>query len=68
MKRAEEIGILPQPAELNIFRTLLRHPKPAKVISELLMMMLLSDGNKPDARWRELLIMRTGWVTACDYE
>lgn len=64
---AEEVGILPQLAELNIFRTLLKHPKLAKVISELLMM-LLSDGNKLDARLRELLIMRIGWVTSCDYE
>ena len=67
VKRAEEVGILPQLAELNIFRTLLRHPKLAKVISNLLMM-LLSDGNKLDARLRELLIMRIGWVTSCDYE
>jgi alkylhydroperoxidase family enzyme len=67
VKRAEEVGIMPQLAELNIFRTLLRHPKLARVISELLMM-LLSDGNKLDARLRELLIMRIGWVTGCDYE
>ena len=67
LKAAEGVGILPQLAELNIFRTLLRHPKLAKVISELLMM-LLSDGNKLDARLRELLIMRIGWVTSCDYE
>ena len=67
LKRAEEVGILPQLAELNIFRTLLRHPKLAKVVSDLLMM-LLSDGNQLDARLRELLIMRIGWVTTCDYE
>ncbi len=67
VRRAEEVGILPKLAELNIFRTLLRHPKLAKVVSELLMM-LLSDGNQLDARLRELVIMRIGWVTACDYE
>jgi alkylhydroperoxidase family enzyme len=67
LKAAEEVDILPTLAELNIFRTLLRHPQLAKVVSELLMM-LLSDGNKLDPRLRELLIMRIGWVTSCDYE
>jgi alkylhydroperoxidase family enzyme len=67
VQRAEEVGILPQLAELNIFRTLLRHPKLAKVVNDLLMM-LLSDGNQLDPRLRELVIMRIGWVTSCDYE
>lgn len=67
VKRAEEAAILSQIGELNIFRTLLRHPKLAKVVNDLLMM-LLSDGNQLDPRLRELVIMRIGWVTACDYE
>ncbi len=67
VRRAEEVGILPQLAELNIFRTLLRHPKLAKVVSDMLMM-LLGDGNQLDTRLRELVIMRIGWATACDYE
>ena len=67
VQRAEEVGVLPQLAELNIFRTLLRHPKLAKVVNDLLMM-LLSDGNQLDPRLRELVIMRIGWVTSCDYE
>lgn len=65
--RAKEHGIVPQIAELNVFRTLLHHPKLAKVINDLLLM-LLFDGNKMDARLRELLIMRIGWHTDCDYE
>jgi AhpD family alkylhydroperoxidase len=65
--RAEEVGVVPQIAELNVFRTLLRHPKLAKVVNDLLLM-LLFDGNKLDARLRELLIMRIGWHTGCDYE
>lgn len=67
VRRANELGILPQIGELNIFRTLLRHPKLAKVVNDLLMM-LLSDGNQLDARLRELVIMRIGWSTCCDYE
>ena len=53
--RAEEVGVVPQIAELNVFRTLLRHPKLAKVVNDLLLM-LLFDGNKLDARRRELLM------------
>ena len=53
VQRAEALGLLPRIGELNIFRTLLRHPKLAKVVNDLLMM-LLSDGNQLDARLREL--------------
>ena len=67
VRRAEEMAIMSRIGELNIFRTLLRHPKLAKVVNDLLMM-LLSDGNQLDPRLRELVIMRIGWVTACDYE
>ena len=44
VRRAEEIGVAPSIAELNVFRTLLRHPKLAKVVNDLLLM-LLFDGN-----------------------
>jgi alkylhydroperoxidase family enzyme len=67
LARAGELDIVSQIAELNIFRTLLHHPRVAKVVNDLLMM-LLFDGNKLDARLRELLIMRIGWQTGCDYE
>jgi alkylhydroperoxidase family enzyme len=67
VSRAEEVGVVPKIAELNVFRTLLHHPRVAKVVNDLLMM-LLFDGNKLDARLRELLIMRIGWHTNCDYE
>ena len=36
VKRAEEIGIVAQIAELNVFRTLLHHPKAAKAVNDLL--------------------------------
>ncbi|MDP6376566.1 MAG: carboxymuconolactone decarboxylase family protein [Pseudomonadales bacterium] len=64
---AETVKVLPQIAELNVFRTLLKHPKLAKAINDLLLM-LLFDGNCLPHRLRELLIMRIGWVTGCDYE
>ena len=67
VRRAEELGMLPKIGELNIFRTLLRHPPLAKVVNDMLMM-LLGNGNQLDARLRELVIMRIGWATACDYE
>jgi alkylhydroperoxidase family enzyme len=67
VSRANEFGIVPQIAELNVFRTLLHHPRVAKVVNDLLLM-LLFDGNELDARLRELLIMRIGWHTDCDYE
>ncbi len=64
---AETVKVLPQIAELNVFRTLLKHPKLAKVINDLLLM-LLFDGNRLSHRLRELLIMRIGWVTGSNYE
>ena len=64
---AETVQVLPQIAELNVFRTLLKHPKLAKVINDLLLM-LLFDGNCLSHRLRELLIMRIGWVTGSNYE
>lgn len=63
----EAAGVMQQLAELNVFRTLLRHPPLAKVIQDILMM-LLSDGNKLSHRAREIIIMRCGWVTASNYE
>ena len=64
---AKTVKVLPQIAELNVFRTLLKHPKLAKVINDLLLM-LLFDGNCLANRLRELLIMRIGWVTGSNYE
>lgn len=64
---AEAVGVLPQIAELNVFRTLLKHPKLAKAVNDLLLM-LLFDGNCLPHRLRELLIMRIGWVTGSNYE
>ena len=65
-KRAKEIGVIEQIAVLNVFRTLLHHPKLAKAVNDLLLMLLAGD--QLDARFRELVIMRIGWATNCDYE
>ncbi len=67
VKRANEEGVIEQIAVLNVFRTLLHHPKVAKAVNDLLLT-LLGGGNQLDARLRELLIMRIGWATGCDYE
>jgi len=53
-------------AELSVFRILLRQPKLAKRINDLLMTLLI--GGDLDARLRELIIMRIGWATGSVYE
>lgn len=63
---AEEIGVPSALAELNIFRTLLRRPRTAKAINDLLLSLLF--GGSLDDRLRELVIMRIGWATGSDYE
>ena len=67
VSRAKEVGVIEQIAVLNVFKTLLHHPKLAKAVNDLLMTLLAGD-NQLDARLRELLIMRIGWATDCDYE
>jgi alkylhydroperoxidase family enzyme len=63
---AEGVGVLPQLAELNIFRALLHQPDVAKCINDLLLTLLFRGGL--EGRLRELVIMRLGWATASDYE
>ncbi len=64
--RAEEAGVPAVMGELNVFRVLLQHPTLAKAVTELLTMLLFRG--KLDARLRELVIMRIGWVTGSVYE
>ncbi len=63
---AEEVGVPSSLAELNVFRTLLRRPRTAKAINDLLLSLLF--GGSLDDRLRELVIMRIGWATGSDYE
>ena len=64
---AEEEGINPAMGELNVFRALLHQPKAAAAISNMLITLLFT-GKHLDKRLRELIIMRIGWATGCDYE
>lgn len=52
-------------AKLNVFRTLLHNPQVAAAVQALLSTLL---GGQLDARLRELIILRLGWVTASEYE
>ncbi len=63
---ADEAGIPDYMAELSIFQVLLNHPTLARALNDLLATMLWHGTLAP--RLRELVIMRIGWLTACDYE
>lgn len=63
---AESIGVPVFMADLSVFQVLLRHPKLAKALNDLLSTLLWNSSL--DARLRELIIMRLGWATASDYE
>ncbi len=65
-KAAAEMEVPEAIGELNVFRVLLRHPKLAKRVNDLLMTLLFAGDL--DARLRELIIMRIGWVTGSVYE
>lgn len=63
---AAESGIPEEMARLSIFQVLLRQPGLAKPLNDLLLGILFR-GSLP-VRLRELVIMRTGWVTGSVYE
>lgn len=63
---ADEIGLPAAMADLNVFRVLLRRPRLAKAVNDLLFSLLF--GARLDDRLRELVIMRIGWATGADYE
>ena len=63
---AEKMELPGQMAELSIFRVLLRNPKLAKQVNDLLMLLIFRG--RLDARLRELVIMRLGWCTGSVYE
>ena len=52
--------------EMNLLRVLVRHPRVARSLTDLLVLMI-TDGTL-DPRLRELVIMRVGWVTGSEYE
>lgn len=63
---ADEAGVPDYMAELSIFQTLLNHPQLAGPLNDLLATMLWHGAL--DRRLRELVIMRIGWLTECNYE
>lgn len=63
---ADEAAVPDYMAELSIFQVLLNHPTLARGVNDLLATMLWHGALNP--RLRELVIMRIGWLTACDYE
>ena len=63
---ADAAGVPAMMADLSVFQVLLRQPKLAKSMSDLLMTLLW--GSALDDRLRELVIMRLGWATKSDYE
>jgi alkylhydroperoxidase family enzyme len=63
---ADEAAVPDYMAELSIFQVLLNHPTLARALNDLLATMLWHGSLDP--RLRELVIMRIGWLTACDYE
>ena len=63
---AEKMELPVQMAELSIFRVLLRNPKVAKQLNDLLITLIFQG--QLDARLRELVIMRLGWCTGSVYE
>jgi alkylhydroperoxidase family enzyme len=65
-KAAQAVEVLPQFAELHIFRALLHQPRLARSVQDLLVTLLFKGSL--DARLRELVILRLGWATGCDYE
>ena len=63
---AASVEIPEQLADLNVFRAMLQAPAAAKAVSDLLLSLLFRG--QLDDRLRELVIMRIGWATGCDYE
>lgn len=65
-RSAEDARIADVMADLNVFRVLLRHPQLARSVDRMLAQLLWR--NTLDARLRELVIMRVGWLTGSVYE
>lgn len=63
---ATHVGLPDYVAEINVFRVLLHRPALAKGMYDALDPVLLHG--TIDARLRELVIMRVGWVTGSYYE
>ncbi len=65
-QRADANGVPEYMTRLSIFRVLLHQPELARVINDLLGVILFNS--QLDTRLRELIIMRLGWSTNSVYE
>ena len=63
---ADAAGLPAMMAELSVFQVLLRNPRVAKALQDMLSALLWQG--QLDARLRELVIMRIGWKTGSEYE
>lgn len=63
---ASDAGVPSYFADVNFYRALLRHPALAKPIADLVVFLWRQAAL--DDRLRELVIMRTAWLTDCGYE
>lgn len=64
--RAAECGLPEELAELSVFRVALHQPRVAVALYGLLDALLFRGSL--DARLRELVILRIGWITGSEYE
>lgn len=65
-RAATGAGVHEHMATLSVFQVLLRHPRLAAAVNQLLSALLFDA--RLDARLRELVIMRVGWLTGSEYE
>lgn len=63
---AAGVGVHEYMAALSVFQVVLRHPRLAAAVNQLLSTLLFDA--RLDARLRELVIMRVGWMTGSEYE
>lgn len=65
-RRGKEVGMNEQFAGLNVFRAMLHNPAAAGALANLLGTLLFRG--KLDPRVRELVVLRSGWRSASEYE
>ncbi len=65
-RRGKEAGLTEQFAQLNVFRAMLHNPIAAAALANLLTTLLFKG--KLDNRARELVVLRSGWRSASEYE
>jgi alkylhydroperoxidase family enzyme len=65
-KRGQEFGLQDQLSALNAFRAMLNNATATAAAAKLLTTLLFEG--KLDGRARELVILRTGWLTRSEYE